>query len=59
MTKPPTVENVQYSVGKVEHTRVQPDRQETKQPISMYITTVLYFMIKILSWPEDSDTRKT
>lgn len=41
----PTSEKVQYSVGRVEHTRIQPHRQETKQPISMYITTVLYFMV--------------
>lgn len=40
-----TSEKVQYSVGRVEHTRIQPNRQDTKQPISMYITTILCFMV--------------
>lgn len=46
----PTSEKVQYSVGRVEHTRIQPQRQATKQPISMYITSVLYFMVTPVLW---------
>lgn len=47
----PTSENVQYSVGRVEHTRIQPHRQDTKQPISMYITTVRYFIVEAAPRP--------
>ena len=39
-----TSEKVQYSVGIVEQTRIHPQTQITKHPISMYMITVLYFM---------------
>ena len=43
----PTSEKVQYSVGSVEQIRIQPHRQDTKQPISRYITTARSGMVEL------------